>query len=80
MTNLFGLRSIGLAALVLGVIVCGCSGKRATANQTSNAMVVTPAAPAPIPIPYPASSAEPRDLATGQASGKRQYSPIKIVK
>ena len=80
MTKLFGVRSIGLAALVLGLIVCGCSSKRATASQTSNAMVITPAAPAPIPIPYPAASVESRDVATGQASGKRQHGALTIAK
>lgn len=80
-------HSIGLAALALGMVACGCSGKRAKANETaskpsdqaSNALVATPAPPAPTPIPYPAVSA-PRDVATGQSSGKRQHGTVSTLK
>lgn len=77
--------TMGLA--LIGLVACGCSGKRGNANgtaskpsdQASNALVATPAPPAPIPIPYPAGSAA-RDVATGQSSGKRQHGQVSTVK
>lgn len=91
MARTYRLRSAGLVVLAVGALACGCSGKRTTPSASeseatkgaSNALVKTPTAPSPIPIPYPntsATSAATRDVATGQASGKRLHDPVMTVK
>ncbi len=57
MTRSFALRSIGLAALVLGMAASGCSGKRATSSQSSNKPSDQTSSPAPNAVSNQASNA-----------------------